>query len=72
MRFNQDPFGNKSSPFLLNATIKHLIDLCPQSKVVDELRENLYVDDWLRGTESIIEGQAKFTKASSILNKAVT
>lgn len=70
MRFTRVPFGNKSSPFLLNATIKHHLDLCRQSEVVDELRENLYVDDWLTGADSITEGQAKFTEASSVLSKA--
>ena len=70
MRFTRVPFGNKSSPFLLNATIKHHLNFCPQSEVVEELKENLYVDDWLTGAESINEGHAKFTEASFILSKA--
>lgn len=70
MRFNRVPFGNKSSPFLLNATIKHHLNLCPQSDVVQELKENLYVDDWLTGAESINEGQAMFIEAAFILGKA--
>lgn len=46
MRFDRVPFGNKSSPILLNATINHL-PFYPTTKVFDELKENLYVDDWL-------------------------
>ena len=45
MRFTRVPFGNKSSPFLLNATIKHHLSLLDTTKVVQELVENLYVDD---------------------------
>ena len=70
IRFTRVPFGNKSSPFLLNATIKHHLNLCPQSEVVEELKENLYVDDWLTGADSINDGQAKFIEASFILSKA--
>ena len=70
MRFNRVPFGNKSSPFLLNATIKHHLESFPSSKVVEELRDNLYVDDWLSGADSIDEGCAKFTEACNILAQA--
>ncbi|XP_066961192.1 uncharacterized protein [Macrobrachium rosenbergii] len=45
MRFVCVPFGNKSSPFLLNATVKHHLKSYPNSEVVDELNCNLYVDD---------------------------
>ena len=52
MRFRRVPFGNSSSPFLLNATIKHHLTTVPQSHVTQELNENLYVDDLLSGTDS--------------------
>ncbi|KAK3873849.1 hypothetical protein Pcinc_021180 [Petrolisthes cinctipes] len=70
MRFLRVPFGNKSSPFLLNATIKHHLQFFSHSEVVQELKENLYVDDWLSGADSIEEGKVKFTEACSILAKA--
>ena len=56
MRFTRVPFGNKSSPFLLNATIKHHLDQYPITRVVQELQTNLYVDDWLTGADSAPEG----------------
>jgi len=70
MRFVRVPFGNKSSPFLLNATIKHHLESYPNSEVVEELRENLYVDDWLSGADSADEGCAKFNEARTILAEA--
>ncbi|KAK3889709.1 hypothetical protein Pcinc_006275 [Petrolisthes cinctipes] len=70
MRFLRVPFGNKSSPFLLNAIIKHHLQFFSHSEVVQELKENLYVDDWLSGADSIEEGKVKFTEACSILAKA--
>ena len=64
------PFGNKSSPFLLNATIKHHLKSFSYSEVIQELNENLYVDDWLSDADSIEEVREKFTEACSILAKA--
>ena len=69
MRFVRVPFGNKSSPFLLNATIKHLLKGFPSSEVVAELNDNLYVDDWLSGADSAEEAFVKFNEARSVLSK---
>ena len=55
MKFVRVTFGIKCSPFLLSATIKHHLSLCPPSFVVSELSENLYVDDLLSGTDSKTE-----------------
>ncbi|XP_063607690.1 uncharacterized protein LOC134782212 [Penaeus indicus] len=59
MRFVRVPFGNTSSPFLLNATIN--------TEVIEELKENLYVDDWLSGADSAEEASVKFKEAQRIL-----
>ncbi|XP_064650936.1 uncharacterized protein LOC135502211 [Lineus longissimus] len=52
MKFLRAPFGNTSSPFLLNATVRHHISLYPKSKAIEELEENLYVDDWVTGADT--------------------
>ena len=46
MRFARVPFGNCSSPFLLNATVQFHLSGFPESRVVEELKENMYVDDF--------------------------
>ncbi len=70
MRFTRVPFGNKSSPFLLNATIKSHLQSLPPSRVVDELTENLYVDDWLSGADDDQEACAMLEEASQCMAQA--
>ena len=71
MRFTRVPFGNKSSPFLLNATIKYHLDTYPASNsVVQELQENLYVDDLLTGADSDAEACDMSREADAIMNGA--
>ncbi|XP_042863635.1 uncharacterized protein LOC122247978 [Penaeus japonicus] len=67
MRFNRVPFGNTSSPFLLNATLKTHLAKYPQSKVVQELKSDLYTDSWLSGADSVKDAHDKFCDARSIL-----
>ena len=71
MRFVRAPFGNTSSPFLLNATLKHHLNSHPISVTVQELQENLYVDDWLSGADTVEEASKMFNEAQSILLDAV-
>nr|XP_027223343.1 uncharacterized protein LOC113815478 [Penaeus vannamei] len=70
LRFVRVPFGNTSSPFLLNATIKYHLQSYPDTEVVKELKENLYVDDWLSGADTAEEACEKFKEAQSILAEA--
>ena len=70
MHFTRVPFGVTSSPFLLNAVIKHHLDKCPVSKVVSELQDNLYVDDWLSGADSEAEACEMFREGRAILSEA--
>ena len=49
MRSQRVIFGVNSSPFLLNATIRHHLSRYPDSPVISELRENFYVDDLSSG-----------------------
>ncbi|XP_066950613.1 uncharacterized protein [Macrobrachium rosenbergii] len=70
MRFVRVPFGNNSSPFLLNATIKHHLDSYNNSVTVQELKENFYVGDWLSGADTVEEASRMFSEAQSILLNA--
>ena len=70
MKFLRVPFGNKSSPFLLNATIRHHLSKYPHTRAVTELSENLYVDDLLTGADTY-EGVCElYQEARDILGEA--
>ena len=62
-------FGVTSSLCLLNATIKHHLNQFSDSTIVDELGQNLYVDDWLSGSDSEEEAVSMFLQAQSIMKK---
>ena len=70
MRFVRVPFGNRSSPFLLNATIRHHLSTFPPTRVINELRDNLYVDDLLSGADSEAEACSMLSEASQVMRKA--
>ena len=67
MRFTRVPFGNKASPYLLMATIKHHLAKQTQTHVVNELEENLYMDDWLSGCDKEEMAVNMFEQASDIM-----
>ena len=52
VKFDRVRFGTKSSLFLQNTTIKHHLYKYPEKRAVTELKENLYVDDFLSGSDS--------------------
>ena len=70
MRFTRVPFGVKSSPFLLNAVIKHHLARYPVSRVISELQDNLYVDDWLSGADAESEAREMYLEARAVLSDA--
>ena len=70
MRLTRVPFGVKSSPFLLNAVIKHHLSQCSVSRVVSELQDNLYVDDWLSGADSEAEAKEMYLEGKAVLMEA--
>lgn len=70
MRFLRVTFGVKSSPFLLNATIRFHLQKYDDTLVVQELKENLYVDDWLTGCDSEDVALEMFSKAKQIMSEA--
>ena len=69
-RFRRVPFGNTSSPFILNATIKHHLENYPSNPVVDELKVDTYVDNFLTGANTVAEALSKYSEAHSIMSKA--
>ena len=70
MRFTRVPFGVKSSPFLLNAVIKHHFARYPVSRVISELQDNLFVDDWLSGADAESEAREMYLEARAVLSDA--
>ena len=70
MRFTRVPFGNKASPYLLMATIKHHLSQQPQSHVVSELEQNLYMDDWLSGCDQEETVVSMFNEANQLMSSA--
>ena len=70
MKFWRVPFGNCSSPFLLNAMVKHHLAACSPSQAVQELNDNLYMDDLLTGADSTGEAYSIIHDASSVMKQA--
>ena len=71
MRFDRVPFGNTSSPFLLMATLKHHLAKYPaESRVVHELDENMYMDDWITGADDDHEACSMFQGGDAIMSEA--
>ena len=69
-RLKRVPFGNTSSPFLLNATIKYHLSLYPKSNVITELLDNLFVDNFLTGADTRAEAEQLYEGACHILRDA--
>ena len=70
MRFVRVPFGNKCSPFLLNATIRYHLSQFSPSCVIEQLFENMYVDDWLSGCDDDVEACSMLREAEAIMSRA--
>ena len=70
MRFDRVPFGNRASPFLLNATVRHHLSMYDDSKSVLELRENMYVDNLISGVDDDAEGCRLMQETTDIMAQA--
>ena len=68
--FNRVPFGNKSSPFLLNACIRTHLNTFPESETRQDLISNLYVDNYLSGEDSEEAALQRYTEACEMLKSA--
>ena len=67
MRFQRVVMGVACSPFLMNATVRHHLSLFDDSPLLCELRDNLYVDDWLSGADSQEAVSEMLQEASCIM-----
>ena len=71
MKVGRVLFGINSSPFLLNATIRHHLSLYqPPSEAVIQLQDQLYVDDFLGGSDTEEGAWDLFTQARDVLAEA--
>ena len=69
MKFLVLPFGLTCSPFLLNAVINLHLKSYPSSKTIIELLNNLYVDDFLSGADSVTEATEMYQEANKVMSE---
>ena len=72
LRFTRVVFGVSSSPFLLNATIRHHLGKYETTHphFVEKLRRSLYVDDLASGADDVEQAHQMFSTAKAILKDA--
>ena len=70
-RFSRVVFGVSSSPFLLNATIQHHVQLYvkEQPLLVDKVLESIYVDDVVGGADSEEEAYDFYKESKTLLRE---
>ena len=68
MRFTRITFGNAASPFILNAVVKFHISKYPETKAIQELKTNLYVDDLITGTDHETEVSEIMQDAKTVMS----
>ena len=68
-RFCRVPFGIICSPFLLAATIDHHLKFF-SSNTAQNIRDNIYVDNVITGTQSILQAKDFYSKSKTIFESA--
>ena len=70
LRFTRVVFGVSSSPFLLNATLKHHLEAYRSSKpdLVEAFSRSTYVDDIVAGADSKNDAFRLYTESKEILS----
>ena len=69
LRFTRVLFGLNQSPFILGATLQHHLQKCSPaygSDLINEIMRSLYVDDLIKGLETVSEGE-KFKEISKVI-----
>ncbi|XP_006811861.1 uncharacterized protein LOC100373153 [Saccoglossus kowalevskii] len=69
-RFKVILFGAVSSPFILNAVVKTHLENNLDSSTADDLRENIYVDIIVTGTDNTIGASAYYNDATQLMNSS--
>ena len=69
-RFCRVPFGIICSPFLLAATIDHHLNFFFNSNTAQNIRDNIYVDNVITGTQSILQAKEFYSKSKKIFESA--
>ena len=70
MRFIRLPFGNTSSPWLLNATLQHHLSKYEKTDVIQSLKSDMFVDNWVSGAQSIDQAYERYCEAVKVLADA--
>ncbi|XP_068202710.1 uncharacterized protein [Palaemon carinicauda] len=70
MRFNRVVFGNTSSPFLPNVVVEHHLSNYSECEAVQDLKRDMYVDNWFSGADTVEEVATKFKTAYDIMADA--
>ncbi|XP_077866719.1 uncharacterized protein LOC144355197 [Saccoglossus kowalevskii] len=68
LQFKTNLFGARSSPFILNATVRHLLDESDDDVTVNQLRNDLYVDDVVSGSTTADEAFCFYNNANKLLS----
>ena len=65
-------FGTTSSPNLLNGTVRHHLSkyLEKESRIVEQITDDLYVDDLVSGCNEPEEGKTLYKRSKAILSEA--
>ena len=67
--FARVPFGVILSPFLLGATVAHYLKK-KENPIAEKIRENIYVDNSITGTRTVVEAYDFYVEAKSIFEDA--
>ncbi|XP_068246461.1 uncharacterized protein [Palaemon carinicauda] len=70
MRFNRVVFGNTSITFLLNVVVKHHLSNYSECEAVQDLKRDMYVDNWFSGADTVEEVATKFKTVYDIMADA--